>query len=94
MYEYLLEMTQEMQSFGCSRAEAVARINDAWGDIEPDSEYCYDLVFHEEPEFWAHRLYYEGDVPYWEENVDRSTWKAKPAPPRDSGCWTIRDDAS
>lgn len=94
MYEFLLEMTQVMQSFGCSRAEAVARINDAWGDLKPDDEYHYDLYFHEEPEFWAHILYYEGDVPYWEENVDRSTWKVKPAPPRDSACWTVKDDAT
>lgn len=85
--DYLREIAEEMQRrFGISRAEAVARINAAYGG-ETFDEWP-DLMCHELPEHWAYGLYY-GDVPYWDENADRSRWQAREAPPRDSLAWTI-----
>jgi len=66
-----------MQKFGCSRAEAVARINEQWGE---GLLGYHDLITHELPEHWAHFIYYD-DARYWEESEDRrSTWVVKHRP--------------
>jgi hypothetical protein len=84
MYEFLQEIVSEMQKFGCSRAEAVARINEKWaGMVIPD------IFTHDMPEHWAHWLYYE-DAQYWDETSDRSTWTVKDAP-KDSASWTLKE---
>jgi len=87
MTDFFSQIADEMQQlFAISRAEAVARLNHAWGDIEFDP--YPDIVCHELPEHWAYGFYY-GDVPYWDENADRSQWRPTPAPPADSPAWTL-----
>ncbi|RPE29205.1 hypothetical protein [Kitasatospora cineracea] len=91
MQEFFSEVADEIQKFGASRAEAVARVNRAWEGVE--FEPYPDLVCHEEPEYWAHRFYYGNGpgrmVPYWDPDADRSTWTIKPAPPADDPAWTL-----
>lgn len=88
MQEFLREIADEMvERFGVSRAEAVARINQAWGRQTFDE--WPDLITHEDPEHWAYWIYYEGDVPYWEPDADRSQWRVREAPSRDSAAWTL-----
>ncbi|MCM2578725.1 hypothetical protein [Streptomyces meridianus] len=41
--------------FGISHAEAVARINSTWADL--DFTRGHDLIGHEEPGHWAHVIY-------------------------------------
>ncbi|MDT0307401.1 hypothetical protein RM780_10545 [Streptomyces sp. DSM 44917] len=90
MQEYFGEIAEVMvEEFGISRAEAVARVNEAFKDQE-FAPYP-DVICHELPEHWAFGLYY-GDVPYWEESADRSSWTPRPAPPRDSESWTVAPD--
>ncbi|RKN05351.1 hypothetical protein [Streptomyces radicis] len=67
-----------VEEFGISHREAAARVNEAFEDAESGS--CPDLLGHELPEHWAYGLYY-GDVPYWDESADRSSWRVRPAPP-------------
>ncbi|MFF4653543.1 hypothetical protein [Streptomyces sp. NPDC001380] len=87
MHAFFSEIADEMQRlFPVSRAEAVARINHAWGNTEFDP--YPDLVCHESAEYWAYGMYY-GDVPYWDEHADRSAWRVKPLPPEDSPAWTL-----
>ncbi|WP_317452680.1 hypothetical protein [Streptomyces sp. CBMA29] len=89
--ESLRDITDELVGlFGLSRAEAVARVNQAWGG--QDLATGPDLLGHEDPEHWAYGLYYEGDVPYWEPEADRTRWRVRPAPPRDSPVWTRHAD--
>ncbi|WP_354643003.1 hypothetical protein [Kitasatospora camelliae] len=93
MQEYFSDIADELQKFGISRAEAVARVNAAWEGVE--FEPYPDLVCHEDPEYWAHRFYYDNGrndnrpVPYWDEDADRSSWLIKPPPPADSPAWTL-----
>ncbi|ROR37339.1 hypothetical protein [Kitasatospora cineracea] len=91
MQEFFSEVADVIQSFGASRAEAVARVNRAWGGrkIAPYP----DLLCHEDPEYWAYGLYYDdadGDeVPYWDPSADRSTWTVVPPPPDGDPAWTL-----
>lgn len=88
MMEFFSRIADEMQQrFSISHAEAVARLNEAWGGL--DFEPYPDLVCHETPEHWAYQLYY-GDVAYWDADADRSSWQPTPPPPADSPAWTIR----
>ena len=87
--EYFREIAMEMQTlFRISKAEAVARINEAYGHMSFKS--YPDIICHEDPEHWAYGLYY-GDVRYWDSDADRSTWQVRKIPPRDSPSWTIKD---
>ncbi|MGK5532552.1 hypothetical protein [Streptomyces sp. URMC 129] len=72
--------------FGITYAEAVARVNEAFKDQEFGA--YPDIMCHELPEYWAYGLYY-GTVRYWDEYADRSSWNARPAPDKDSVCWTL-----
>jgi hypothetical protein len=86
--ETLRDVVEELvRLFGVSRAEAVARVNLAWAhrDFTEDP----GLLGHEEPEHWAYRLYYEGDVAYWEPDADRTQWRVRPAPARGTPPWTL-----
>jgi hypothetical protein len=75
---------------GLGRAEAVARVNVAWS--KENLADGPDLLCHEEPEYWAYRLHYEGDVAYWERDADRTQWRIRPAPPGDAQAWTLEPD--
>lgn len=76
-----------IESFGISRAEAVARVNDQWGcDERFDND---SIILHETDEYWAPFIYYGGDVPDWSGDADRSQWSVRPLPPRNSACWTV-----
>ncbi|KAJ6001897.1 hypothetical protein N7522_007124 [Penicillium canescens] len=88
LYEFFQEITSEIQKLGCSRAEAVARINEAWGQVDFETN---DIVYHEEPKFWAYRHYYE-EVLSWDEGADRSNWKVRDAPPPGSASWTLKEE--
>ncbi len=88
MTGYFAQIVEEMQQrFSISRREAVARVNDAWGNLE-FSPYP-SLICHEFPEHWAYWIYYLDDINYWEENADHSHWKVRPLPPEDSPAWTL-----
>ncbi|MFG2820418.1 hypothetical protein ACGFX4_13410 [Kitasatospora sp. NPDC048365] len=97
MLKFFSGIADVLQGFGASRAEAVARVNAAWGHRAFDP--YPDLMCHESPEFWAYGLYYDDGkndgttVPYWEENPDRSGWLVKPPPPADSPAWTLPREA-
>lgn len=87
LYQFLQEITSEIQKSGRSRAEAVARINERWAGmvfIEPD------LITHEEAEHWAHVFYYV-DARYWDVSEDRSTWTVTEAPSKKSRSWTLKE---
>ncbi|MFV2017181.1 hypothetical protein [Micromonospora sp. LOL_023] len=85
----LLDATADemVELFGISRAEAVARINERWygQDFSGDDE----MILHEDRRYWALFVYYDGEVPDWSDDADRSGWVARPAPARDSGHWTV-----
>ncbi|MEU3849732.1 hypothetical protein [Streptomyces sp. NPDC029554] len=91
MLRYFREIADVMvERFGISRAEAVARINDAYegSDIDPYP----DLMCHEEPEYWAYGLYFQakdGVVPRGEDGADLAQWEKRPAPPKTSHVWTL-----
>lgn len=87
MQEFFSEIADELEKFGICRAEAVARVNDAWAGQE-FSPYP-DIACHESPEHWAHEFYYEEQVPYWDEDADRSGWRPAPPPPAGSEAWTL-----
>ncbi|MFC8722380.1 hypothetical protein [Kitasatospora sp. NPDC057198] len=91
MTVFLLEMTAILESFGISRAEAVARMNYSWGKHR-FAPYP-DLMCHDAPEHWAHGMYYDdgsaATVAYWEPDADRSTWAVVPAPPDGDPAWTL-----
>ncbi|WP_237330251.1 hypothetical protein [Streptomyces sp. BA2] len=56
MLEYFREIVDEaVTRFGVSRAEAVARVNERYGELEI-SPYP-DLMCHELPEYWVYGLY-------------------------------------
>jgi hypothetical protein len=89
MQEYFRDIAMEMQTlFGISKAEAVARINEAFG--KDTFEPYPDIMCHEDPEYWAYGLYY-GPVPYWENDADQSRWTVREMPPADSPSWTIKE---
>ncbi|MDT0320228.1 hypothetical protein [Streptomyces millisiae] len=88
MQQYFREIAEFMvDEFAIGYPEAVARVNEAFKDQE-FAPYP-DIICHELPEHWAYGLYY-GDVPYWDEEADRSTWTARPAPDPASPSWTVR----
>ncbi|MFJ3699637.1 hypothetical protein ACIPW9_36885 [Streptomyces sp. NPDC090052] len=88
--ELLRETAEEMVAmFGISKAEAVARINAQWE--EQDFLERSDIVLHEDDYYWALFIYFDGNVPDWRADADRSSWSVRPAPPRDSVCWTLAE---
>lgn len=98
MLEYFRDIVDEAVSrFGISRAEAVARVNERYGELEI-SPYP-DLMCHELPEYWVYGLYLKplGDgrsLPSGDEDedVDLSAYEILPAPPKDSPAWTLKED--
>jgi hypothetical protein len=87
MQRFFSSIVDEMVTlFGIDRAEAVARLNQSWGSMT--FEPYPDLVCHEDAEYWAYGMYY-GDVPYWDDEADRSGWQVRPLPPADSPAWTL-----
>ncbi|GAA1951222.1 hypothetical protein [Kitasatospora viridis] len=87
MLRFFARIADEMvERLGIDRAEAVARINDAWAEVE--FEPYPDLVCHEPPGYWALELYYD-EVRSWSPLADRSDWEARPLPPAHSPAWTL-----
>jgi hypothetical protein len=72
---------------GLPLPEAVARINAQWGGLDMTSPT--DISLHETGFFWATVMLYEEPISDWWEGADRSAWTRRPAPPVDSGCWTV-----
>ncbi|WRZ91196.1 hypothetical protein OHB54_20215 [Streptomyces sp. NBC_01007] len=99
MLGYFHEMSEILVGhFGMSRSEAVARINERYGG-EDISGMNQDLMCHEMPEFWAYHLYFKPTpdarpLPSGDPDVDGdlSDWEVRPAPPKDSPCWTLPGD--
>jgi hypothetical protein len=89
--ELLRETAEEMVSlFNISYAEAVARVNAQWEG--QDFLETSNIVLHEDEYYWALFVYFDGNVPDWRRDADRSTWEAKAAPPHDSEFWTIAEE--
>ncbi|MFF9807073.1 hypothetical protein ACF1G5_18480 [Streptomyces coeruleorubidus] len=97
MLAYFREMTDVLvEHIGISRAEAVARINAAYGTREWVA-LDLDLMGHELPEYWAYAVYYAPDSqhrlpigdPTADADLDFSTHPVRPAPPKDSPFWTL-----
>ncbi|MBE3200215.1 MULTISPECIES: hypothetical protein [Parafrankia] len=84
--ETAIEMTK---LFDIGRAEAVARINAQWENQEflEGSE----IILHEDSYYWALFIYFDEDVRDWSRSADRSSWNVRPAPPRSSDFWTIKE---
>lgn len=93
MLRYFRDIADVMvDRFGISRAEAVARINDAYEGSEIDP--YPDLMCHEEPEYWAYGLYFQarnGMVPHGGDAVDLAQYEKKPTPPKTSHVWTLAE---
>jgi hypothetical protein len=85
--ELLREMVEELVRLGVSRNEAVARINYQWDGLDLSAED--DLVLHETADYWAWPMYFEGEIPDWSPEADKSSWPVKPPPPAGSKYWTI-----
>jgi hypothetical protein len=57
--------------FGISLQEAVARVNRHWSQADADGRVPrvwivgLDLVYHEEPDHWARRIYYGPNSNWW-----------------------------
>ncbi|BCL29954.1 hypothetical protein ACFFS2_33500 [Streptomyces aurantiacus] len=99
MLDYFREMASEMvERFGISRAEAVARINERYGEMEV-SAYP-DLMCHELPEFWAYGAYYQRDekgrLPTGDADddaaIDFTKLSIHPLPSKDSPVWTLKGE--
>jgi len=58
----LREIVDELVGrFGMTRADGVARVNQAWGDL--DLATGPDLLGHEDPEYWASVLHDATTIP-------------------------------
>lgn len=95
MLAYFREMVGVLvERCGVSRAEAVARINAAYGT--QDGVW---IMGHELPEYWAYGAYYSSDHrdrlptgdPDADADIDFSTLPVRPAPPKDSPFWTLEE---
>ncbi|QKW08595.1 hypothetical protein HUT18_21710 [Streptomyces sp. NA04227] len=86
--ELLGEISDEMvQMFGIRRAEAVARINAQW----PEQKFLEqsEIILHEDAYYWALFIYYDGQVPDWGPDADRSGWQPRQAPGAGTEFWTL-----
>ncbi|MFD8227872.1 hypothetical protein ACFV16_27355 [Streptomyces massasporeus] len=99
MLAYFREMADVLvERTGISRAEAVARINAAYGAGEM-AGWGVDIMGHELPEYWAYGTYYTQDRrnrlpvgdPVADADIDFSTHPVRPAPPKDSPFWTLEE---
>ncbi|POX55508.1 hypothetical protein C3489_10110 [Streptomyces sp. Ru71] len=97
MLAYFREMVQVLvDRCGISRAEAVARINATYGQ---DAGGLL-IMRHELPEYWAYGAYYRPDDqdrlptgdPAYDAAIDFTRLPLRPAPPRDSDCWTVGEE--
>ena len=69
--DFCRDIVEEMVTrFGVSRAEAVARVNRRWSDVDPGDRgpriwiVGLDIVYHEDAAFWACDIYY-GHTDWW-----------------------------
>jgi len=77
-----------VEMFGISRAEAIARINAQWDGQEFLEG---DIILHEDEYYWALFIYYDGAVPDWRPDADRSGWTPRAAPELGTDYWTVRE---
>jgi hypothetical protein len=85
--ELLDQVVDEMSRlFDISQSEAVARVNQQWAGQDMSSDN--DIVLHEDDYYWALFIYFDGNVPNWKNDADRSRWTPRAAPSRNSGFWT------
>lgn len=75
--------------FDISQAEAVARINQQWDGQDLSCEG--EIILHEDDRYWALFLYFGEDIPDYPQGTKSPRWAAKPAPPTDSGYWTLKE---
>ncbi|MEW2807688.1 hypothetical protein AB0929_11320 [Streptomyces massasporeus] len=95
MLGYFREMVDVLvERLGVPRAEAVARVNAAYGTRQWVS-LDLQLMGHELPEYWAYGLYYGQDArgrsPVADADIAFATLPVRPAPPRDSPFWTVQE---
>ena len=97
MLGYFREMVDVLvERVGVPRAEAVARVNAAYGTRQ-SAALDLQLMGHELPEYWACGLYYGPDGrgripvgdPVADAAIDLTTLPVRPAPPKDSPFWTV-----
>jgi hypothetical protein len=108
--EFVLPLDEEMLGFfremvdvlvervGVPRAEAVARVNAAYGTRQWVA-LDLQLMGHELPEYWAYGLYYGPDSrgrspvgdPTADADIDFTALPVRPAPPKDSPFWTVEE---
>jgi hypothetical protein len=85
--EFLDQVVGEMSKlFGISQAEGVARVNQQWAGRDMLSEN--EIILHEDDYYWALFIYFDGNVPNWDRDADRSEWSPRVAPSRNSEFWT------
>lgn len=90
VHELLDGIVHEMiRSFGISRAEAIARINEQWHgqDLTAGDE----IILHEDEQYWALFIYFGPDIQDWRPEGDRVGWHPRPMPAPDSGYWTVAE---
>ncbi|MFF8934997.1 hypothetical protein ACF08O_09790 [Streptomyces paradoxus] len=97
MLGYFREMVDVLvERIGVPRAEAVARVNAAYGTRQWVA-LDLQLMGHELPEYWAYGLYYgpdgRGRSPVGDRvadaDIDFTMLPVRPAPPKDSPFWTV-----
>lgn len=77
-YEYCMLIIKDMiTSFNITEEEAVDRMNSDWGHIEKIDKD--DIMFHEEPDYWSRKIYYNSDCYWWLPNEILKAKKYNPA---------------
>ncbi len=70
--EIFLEMAR---LFGISKSEAIGRINRDWDSLVLVGQD--DVIYHEDPEYWAKTIYYGKDSFWW---LNKGSLKPRPYP--------------
>lgn len=74
--EFCLQIVNIMsERFSIGEEEATNRINQIWKNKDFLDEF--DIRYHEEPEFWAHDIYFGPESKWWKRKND-PTLKPKP----------------
>lgn len=67
--EFCNEIVNVMvDQFQITEEEAVGRINKQWSNTEIMGECC--MAYHESPEFWAYKIYFGPNSPWWARKGD------------------------
>jgi len=77
---YCNDIANEMtQLFGISIDESKARIEKHWSHVELQGED--DVVYHEDPEYWANTIYWGKDSSWWITGDERIRMNLPPLKP-------------